>query len=162
MNFQTQVLLLSRMRSKHELKLEEGAKMARVYIGDLGSNGSKQEIEREFERYGHLRSVWVARNPPGFAFIEFEDPRDADEAVQDMDGKIVCGSKIRVEFAKNSSQPEYARRGYNSRRGPPPAVVSSRYRRSPRRRSRYTIYTRTYGRLAIFFTCPCGVNFTGC
>jgi hypothetical protein len=22
-----------------------------------------------------LRSVWVARNPPGFAFVEFEDAR---------------------------------------------------------------------------------------
>ena len=38
---------------------------ARVYIGDLGSGGSKPELEREFERYGPLKSVWVARNPPG-------------------------------------------------------------------------------------------------
>ncbi len=37
----------------------------RVYIGDLGSGGSKPELEREFERYGPLKSVWVARNPPG-------------------------------------------------------------------------------------------------
>ena len=37
----------------------------RVYIGDLGSGGSKPELEREFERYGTLKSVWVARNPPG-------------------------------------------------------------------------------------------------
>ena len=104
----------------------------RVYIGDLGSNGSKQELEKEFEHYGPLKSVWVARNPPGFAFIEFEDPRDADEAVRAMDGRNVCGAKIRVEFAKNSSIPSYnSKRG--PRRGPPPAVVSSRYRR----RSRY-------------------------
>jgi RNA recognition motif-containing protein len=39
--------------------------VARVYIGDLGSGGSKPELEREFERYGPLKSVWVARNPPG-------------------------------------------------------------------------------------------------
>ena len=37
----------------------------RVYVGDLGSGGSKPELEREFERYGPLKSVWVARNPPG-------------------------------------------------------------------------------------------------
>ena len=37
----------------------------RVYIGDLGSGGSKPELEREFEKYGPLKSVWVARNPPG-------------------------------------------------------------------------------------------------
>ena len=42
-----------------------GAANTRVYIGDLGSGGSKPELEREFERYGPLKSVWVARNPPG-------------------------------------------------------------------------------------------------
>ena len=41
----------------------------RVYVGDLGSGGSKPELEREFERYGSLKSVWVARNPPGKALI---------------------------------------------------------------------------------------------
>jgi splicing factor, arginine/serine-rich 7 len=48
---------------------------AKVYVGDLGSSASKQDLEREFSRYGELRSVWVARNPPGFAFVEFEDER---------------------------------------------------------------------------------------
>lgn len=41
----------------------------RVYIGDLGSGGSKPELEREFEKYGPLKSVWVARNPPGELFF---------------------------------------------------------------------------------------------
>ena len=99
----------------------------RVYVGDLGSGGSKPELEREFERYGPLKSVWVARNPPGksranllhlflysfqgppfpssgFAFIEFEDPRDAEDAVRDMDGRFVCGVRIRVEIAKSNSR----------------------------------------------------------
>lgn len=31
----------------------------------------------------------MARNPPGFAFVEFEDPRDAEDAVKGMDGKYV-------------------------------------------------------------------------
>ena len=37
----------------------------RVYVGDLGSGGSKPELEKEFEKYGAVKSVWVARNPPG-------------------------------------------------------------------------------------------------
>ena len=40
----------------------------------------------------------------GFAFIEFEDPRDAEDAVRDMDGRYVCGVRIRCEMAKNSSR----------------------------------------------------------
>ena len=40
-------------------------------------------------RYGPLRNVWVARNPPGFAFVEFEDPRDAEDSVKALDGTYV-------------------------------------------------------------------------
>lgn len=53
----------------------------KLYVGDLGSNASKPELEDAFSYYGPLRNVWVARNPPGFAFVEFEDPRDAEDAV---------------------------------------------------------------------------------
>jgi arginine/serine-rich splicing factor 7 len=31
-------------------------------------------------------SVWVARKPPGFAFIDFDDKRDAEDALRDLDG----------------------------------------------------------------------------
>ena len=30
--------------------------------------------------------LWIARNPPGFAFIDFEDFRDAEDAVRKLDG----------------------------------------------------------------------------
>lgn len=58
----------------------------KVYVGNLGSSASKHEIETAFCKYGPLRNVWVARNPPGFAFVEFEDPRDAEDAVRGLDG----------------------------------------------------------------------------
>ena len=31
-------------------------------------------------------SVWVARRPPGYAFIDFDDPRDARDAIHELDG----------------------------------------------------------------------------
>lgn len=59
----------------------------KIYVGDLGSSASKQDLEDAFGYYGTLRNVWVARNPPGFAFVEFEDPRDASDAVRGLDGR---------------------------------------------------------------------------
>lgn len=56
----------------------------KVYVGDLGNNASKQELEDAFGYYGPLRNVWVARNPPGFAFVEFEDARDAEDAIRGL------------------------------------------------------------------------------
>ncbi|XP_065678460.1 serine/arginine-rich splicing factor 7-like [Hydra vulgaris] len=74
--------------------------MSRIFIGGLPEDASRTELEREFECIGRLRDVWVARNPPGFGFIIFEDPRDAEDAVREMDGKKICGSRIRVELAR--------------------------------------------------------------
>lgn len=53
----------------------------------LGSHASKQDVEDAFSYYGPIRNVWVARNPPGFAFVEFEDVRDAEDAVKEVDGR---------------------------------------------------------------------------
>ncbi|KAE8710508.1 Serine/arginine-rich splicing factor RSZ23 [Hibiscus syriacus] len=32
------------------------------------------------------RVVWVARRPPGYAFIDFDDRRDAEDAIRELDG----------------------------------------------------------------------------
>ncbi|XP_028214992.1 serine/arginine-rich splicing factor RSZ21-like [Glycine soja] len=45
-----------------------------------------------------LQVVWVARRPPGYAFIEFDDRRDALDAIQALDGK----NGWRVELSHNS------------------------------------------------------------
>ncbi|KAH0911755.1 hypothetical protein HID58_027293, partial [Brassica napus] len=34
-----------------------------------------------------LNLVWVARRPPGYAFLDFEDSRDDRDAIRDLDGK---------------------------------------------------------------------------
>lgn len=63
-----------------------GSLDCKVYIGDLDYSAAKQDLEDMFCRYGPLKSVWVARNPPGFAFVEFKNPEDAEDAVSSLDG----------------------------------------------------------------------------
>ena len=77
--------------------------MARLFIGGLPEDASRTELEAEFEKFGSLRDVWVARNPPGFGFILFDDSRDAGDALKEMDGRRVCGSRIRVEYARGGT-----------------------------------------------------------
>jgi len=126
----------------------------KVYVGNLGNSGNKTELERSFGYYGPLRSVWVARNPPGFAFIEFEDPRDATDAVRELDGRTLCGCRVQVELSNGEKR--------NRNRGPPPSWSRDRRprddyrsrdrrsppvrRRSPRRRSFSRSRSRTPSR----------------
>lgn len=74
---------------------------AKVYVGGLGDEGKKEEIERAFKNFGPVHDVWVARNPPGFAFVEFEDLRDAEDAIKALDGKTICGMQVRVEMSRH-------------------------------------------------------------
>lgn len=78
--------------------------LGKVYVGNLGNSASKHEIEGAFGKYGTLRNVWVARNPPGFAFVEFNDYRDAEDAVRALDGTRVCGTRIRVEMSSGRTR----------------------------------------------------------
>ena len=71
----------------------------KVYIGNLSEGASKADIEGAFEKYGPLRNVWVARNPPGFAFVEFEDGRDAEDACKHLDGTRIAGARIKAEMS---------------------------------------------------------------
>lgn len=52
----------------------------------LALSGRAVVLLLQFSNYGAIRSIWVARKPPGFAFVEFEDPRDADDCVRQADG----------------------------------------------------------------------------
>lgn len=121
------------MQNKHSKSLSESnaytTEMSRyrewsldckVYVGNLGSGAAKHEIESAFGKYGPLRNVWVARNPPGFAFVEFEDARDAEDAVRALDGTRICGTRVRVEMSHGRS-----RRG--GRRPPPPPQRYAKY-----------------------------------
>merc|ERR1711931_387793 len=105
--------------------MSRGTNDAKGYIGNLGSDPpSTTEVEKEFSYYGKLQSVWIARRPPGFAYVEFEDGRDARDACKDLDGRTVFGRRIKVEISHGRKR--------ESRRSRSPRRRS----RSPRRRSR--------------------------
>ncbi|XP_048730183.1 serine/arginine-rich splicing factor 3 isoform X1 [Ostrea edulis] len=110
-------------------RLKEWRLDCKVYIGDLGYGAAKQELEDVFSRYGPIRNVWVARNPPGFAFVEFQDTRDAEDATKALDGTRINGRRVRVEMSSGKSR--WGSRGPPTRRG-----GGGRSNRDERRRSR--------------------------
>uniref|UniRef100_A0A6M2DEW9 Putative rna-binding protein rsf1-like isoform x2 neodiprion lecontei n=1 Tax=Xenopsylla cheopis TaxID=163159 RepID=A0A6M2DEW9_XENCH len=76
------------------------SKGTRVYVGGLSDSIKKEDLEGEFEKFGKLNNVWVAFNPPGFAFIEFASKDEAETACDNLNGTEVLGSKLRVEISR--------------------------------------------------------------
>jgi len=72
----------------------------RVYVGNLNDTVKKEDLEDEFTKYGKLNSVWVALNPPGFAFVEFSSEEDAEQACDSLNGQECLGSTLKVEISR--------------------------------------------------------------
>ncbi|XP_075950125.1 serine/arginine-rich splicing factor 6-like isoform X1 [Anarhichas minor] len=71
--------------------------MPRIYIGRLSHNVREKDIQRLFSGYGKLMEVDLKN---GYGFVEFEDNRDADDAVYELNGKELCGERVIVEHAR--------------------------------------------------------------
>ncbi|XP_059474400.1 serine/arginine-rich splicing factor 5 isoform X3 [Neocloeon triangulifer] len=81
----------------------------RVYIGGLPYGAREKDLERFFKGYGRIRDVLLKN---GYGFVEFEDYRDADDAVYELNGKELLGERVSVEQARGSAR---ERDGYRSR-----------------------------------------------
>ncbi|WVZ72367.1 LOW QUALITY PROTEIN: hypothetical protein U9M48_020839 [Paspalum notatum var. saurae] len=88
----------------------------RLYVGRLSSRTRTRDLEDLFSRYGRVRYVDMKHE---FAFVEFSDSRDADEARYNLDGQEFDGSRMIVEFAKGVPRGPGGSREYMGR-GPPP------------------------------------------
>jgi len=73
---------------------------ARVYVGGLNESIKKEDLQMQFEKFGKLNKVWVAFNPPGFAFIEYFNMDEAEMACSNMNGTEIMGAKLRVEISR--------------------------------------------------------------
>merc|ERR1719282_1694771 len=84
---------------RHERHDRNAAPGCKVFVGDLHPNAKERDVEEIFAKFGQLKNCFVAKNPGGFGFVEFEDPADAKEAVKALDGTEINGKKIRTEIS---------------------------------------------------------------
>lgn len=68
----------------------------RIYVGGLSPKTTPRCLKIVFARYGPLLEV---DQKSAYAFIEFEDYRDAEDALRDMNQRTVNGEVISVEYA---------------------------------------------------------------
>ncbi|XP_038654890.1 cold-inducible RNA-binding protein B-like [Scyliorhinus canicula] len=92
---------------------------AKLFVGGLNFDTDEQGLEDVFSKYGQIAEVRVIKDKDtmtsrGFGFITFENPDDARDALQAMNGKSLDGRQIRVGHAEKKSG---GGRGYGGSRG---------------------------------------------
>ncbi|KAH7442044.1 hypothetical protein KP509_03G068000 [Ceratopteris richardii] len=90
----------------------------RLYVGHISSRTRTRDLEELFSKYGRIRDVDMKHD---FAFVDFFDSRDADDARYYLNGRTFEGSRIAVEFAKRGPRGAGGGRDYVGR-GPPPGT----------------------------------------
>lgn len=69
----------------------------RLFVGGLYGDKvvEKWELEGVFAPYGDVKDVWVAKDPPGYAFVEMETVESAREAMAALNNTEALGVTIR-------------------------------------------------------------------
>ncbi|CAF1680476.1 unnamed protein product, partial [Didymodactylos carnosus] len=94
-----------------------------VHVSDLTVGVSRKEVERMFAKFGPINEVWVATNPPCFAFVNFMHRSDGEQAIKELDGKVIGSSRVGLSWAR--------KRNYGGRRGGYRPYSGGPPRRSP-------------------------------
>ncbi|KAM8954289.1 serine/arginine-rich splicing factor 12 isoform 2-T2 [Pelodytes ibericus] len=83
-----------------------------LFVRNVADATRPEDLRREFGRYGPIVDVYIPldfynRRPRGFAYIQyplfvfrFEDVRDAEDALYNLNRKWVCGRQIEIQFAQ--------------------------------------------------------------
>ncbi|KZC05467.1 Serine-arginine protein 55 [Dufourea novaeangliae] len=108
-----------------EVAMKNG--FAFVYGRDKGLCRDR-DLERFFRGYGRFRDVLIKN---GYGFVEFDDYRDADDAVYELNGKELLGERVAVEIARGVSG-RRGDRGYGRSRSWRDKITVERARGTPR------------------------------
>ncbi|KAL0730514.1 hypothetical protein Bca4012_026607 [Brassica carinata] len=108
-----------------------------IYVVNLPGDIREREVEDLFSKYGPVVQIdlKIPPRPPGYAFVEFEDPRDAEDAIHGRDGYDFDGHCLRVELAHGGRRSSNDARGGASRGGRDGGDRG----RGPSRRSEYRV-----------------------
>ncbi|GFW33584.1 hypothetical protein TNCV_2211161 [Trichonephila clavipes] len=94
----------------------------RVYVGRLSAYCRERDLEKFFSGYGKIREILIKN---GFGFVDFDDYKDADDAVFELNGKNLLGERVILEIARgpvrrNGDRFGFRRRGnWMDKYGPP-------------------------------------------
>ena len=77
------------------LRMGDSDYRPRLFIGGLKGPVDKEELTQAFTEFGNIVDVWVAYDPPGFAFVEYDNMDSAKAAKEQMHLADLFDTQIR-------------------------------------------------------------------
>ena len=76
-----------------------------IFVGNLSFNSTDEDVRQLFEAYGAVDTVHIITDRDtgrgrGFGFVEMSNSREAESAIQGLQGKALGGRTLNVNEAK--------------------------------------------------------------
>lgn len=83
--------------------------MPTLFVGNVPASAQRDDLERIFQKYGRVVNCTIRQDarggPLNYAFVEFEDEKDAEDARLGLNGHEMEGSRLRVDKSRSESAP---------------------------------------------------------
>ena len=95
-----------------------------IYVGNISSQLTEEELKEAFVAYGVTSSVRIIKDkytgePRGFGFIEMPEKAEAEAAIAGLNGKELKGKELTVNEARPRPQGFRGSRGRGGNSRPP-------------------------------------------
>lgn len=83
--------------------------MKNLYVGNMDQATTEQDLKTAFTTYGPVEVVTIIKDqttglPRGFGFVEMTADKDANEAIQGLNGSVMAGRTINVSEARSKTK----------------------------------------------------------
>jgi RNA recognition motif-containing protein len=80
----------------------------KIYVGNLSSEITEEELRQEFEAFGEVESVniitdKISGRPKGFGFVEMTSESEGQAAITGLNGKTLKDRTLNVNVARPRS-----------------------------------------------------------
>ena len=80
-----------------------------IFVGNLPYSLTDEELKEAFDPYGNVDTARVVTDPysgrsRGFGFVEMNDEREGEAAIQGLNGKDLKGRALTVDRARPKEQ----------------------------------------------------------
>jgi RNA recognition motif-containing protein len=88
----------------------------KIYVGNLASEVTEEELRQEFEAFGEVTSVNVITDkysgrPRGFGFVEMTEVSEGQAAITALNGKTLKDRTLNVNTARPRTDDRGGKRG---------------------------------------------------